>query len=92
MRKSYDIWDIDRNELARAVRAIPKIDPKLSIIDKMRFIVNHRQANRVDGLYVDMNTANVIIQVHNALNDKNKILFVSMNIRKMATVAFKLVA
>ena len=80
----------DRTEMARAVRATPKIDQSLSTIDKMRYIVEHRQANRVDGLFVDMMTASVIVQIHDALSDANKIKFEALKVRRMADTAFKL--
>lgn len=80
----------DRRETARAVRSIPKPNSKLSTIDKIRFVVEHRQANRVNGLYIDMTTANVIIQVYNALNPTNQALFATFSVRKMTTIAWKL--
>jgi hypothetical protein len=81
----------DRCETARAVRSISKPDPSLSTIDKVRWVVENKQYNRVNGLLMDMMTASIIIQVYDALNDANKIKFAAMTVRRMADTAFKLV-
>ena len=80
----------DRREMARAVRSIPKMDPKLPTIDKVRWVVEHKQYNRIDGLLMDMMTASIIIQIYDALSETNKAKFAAMKVRRMAEVAFKL--
>src|SRR5271157_4909360 len=80
----------DRDEIARAVRATPKMDSKLPIIDKVRWVVEHKQFNRIDGLFMDLMTASIIIQIYDALNEANKVKFAAMKVRRMAEVAFKL--
>jgi hypothetical protein len=80
----------DRREMARAVRAIPKPDPSLSTIEKVRWVVDNRQYNRVNGTFMDMMTASVIIQIYDALSETNKVKFAAMKVARMAEVAFKI--
>lgn len=80
----------DRNNTARAVRSVPKIDSKLSTIEKVRWVVEHKQYNRIDGLLMDMMTASTIIQIYDALSAANKVKFAALKVRKMADVAFKI--
>jgi len=51
----------ERDELARTVKATPK--PTGARIDKLRWIVEHHQAARVDGCYVDAFTASACVAV-----------------------------
>ena len=91
MKQYMDSVDLDdRNEMARAVRAIPKMDPKLPTIDKVRWVVEHKQYNRIDGLFMDLMTASIIIQIYDALSETDKAKFAAMKVRRMAEVAFKL--
>lgn len=41
-----------------------------SRIDKLRLVVEHHQHAKVDGLRIDAQTANVMVQVHDALKDE----------------------
>ena len=54
-------------------------------------ILKKRQAKKIDGVLVDMQTANVIMKVHKALNASNRKKFEKLSITKMADVAWKLV-
>ena len=45
----------------------------------------------MDGYLIDMQTANAIITVHNALNKSNRDKFEKLPIKKMAVVSWKLV-
>ena len=81
----------DRNEMARAVRSIPKPDPKLSTIGKIRQVVKDKQYNRINGVFMDLMTASIIIQVYDALNETNKVKFAAMKVQKMADIAFKII-
>jgi hypothetical protein len=76
-----------RDDLAHAVKTEK---PKGTRIEKLRWIVQHQQAARVDGAYVDMLTANVCVKVYNALNETNRVKFVALTMRKMGLVAWKL--
>jgi len=54
-------------------------------------ILRKKQATKMDGFRVDLQTANAILQVGNALNQSNQKKYGKLPIRKMATVAWKLV-
>ena len=53
-------------------------------------IVKKRQAKKLDGVLVDMQTANVIMKVHKALSASNRKKFEKLPIKKMAGIAWKL--
>ncbi len=53
-------------------------------------IIGKKQAKKIGGVLVDMQTANVIMKVWNALNKSNRSKFEKLPIKKMATVAWKL--
>lgn len=82
--------DNDRADLARAIRSVPKPDPELPRIEKLRQIVRDRQANRVEGLLVDMYTASVIVQVYDAVNDGNKKKMDATKLPQLSSICFKL--
>lgn len=82
--------EMERNELARNVRSVKKPSPQLSRIDKLRKVVSDRQANRVDGVYVDMFSASVIVQIYDLLNAENQAKLMALPLKKAATVCFKL--
>ena len=79
---------IHRDDLAQAVRKTPK--PKGSRIDKIRFVVEHRQCCRIEGVLVDLFSASTITQIYDALNDVNKAKFAALPVPRMAQVAFQL--
>ena len=54
-------------------------------------ILRKKQDSKMDGFLVDINTANAILQVGNALNQSNQKKYGKLSIRKMASVAWKLV-
>ena len=78
-----------RDDIARAVKAVPK--PKGTRIEKIRAIVEKHQAARVEGLYVDAFTAQMLVAVHDALNEENRAKFAALPLRKMVAVGWKLV-
>jgi hypothetical protein len=53
-------------------------------------IIGKKQAQKIGGVLVDMQTALVIMKVWNALNKSNRSKFEKLPIKKMATVAWKL--
>jgi len=63
----------------------------MNTIDILRKIVAERQHQEIDGVIVDMQSANVIVTVYDALNDTNKAKLIAMPIEKMASVAWKMV-
>jgi len=61
-----------------------------STIDKIKDIVKNKQNMKIGGVRVDMQTANAIMTVHKALGQSNKKKYEKLPIKKMASVAFKL--
>jgi hypothetical protein len=59
-------------------------------IDKIKDIVKRKQYKKIDGVMVDMQTANVIMKVWDALGSSNRSKFEKLPIKQMATVAWKL--
>ena len=55
-------------------------------------IVRKRQAKKMDGYLIDMQTANLILKVWDALNSSNRKKFEKLPVKKMANVAWKLVS
>jgi hypothetical protein len=54
-------------------------------------VLKKRQAKKIDGMYMDMTTANAIMTVYKALNTTNKKKFAKLPLKKMVTVTWKLV-
>ena len=54
-------------------------------------IIGKKQAQKISGVLVDMQTALVIMKVWNALSSSNRNKFEKLPITKMANVAWKLV-
>jgi len=82
--------DMGRTDTAQAIRSVPKPDPRLPRIEKLRQIVRDRQANRVEGKLVDMYTASVIVQVYDAVNEGNKKKMDATKLPQLASICFKL--
>lgn len=63
-------------------------------IEMLREIVAEKQAKRirVDGrkLYVDLFTASMLVQVHDALNEENRARFIGLPFLRMVDVGWKL--
>jgi len=55
-------------------------------------IVKRKQYQKIDGVLVDVQTANVILKVWDALNSSNRKKFEKLSIKKMANVSWKLVS
>ena len=66
-------------------------EAKSKTIKTIGSIIGKKQAQKIDGVLVDMQTANVIMKVWNALNPSNRKKFEKLSIKKMANVAWKLV-
>ena len=54
-------------------------------------IVKRKQHQKIDGVLVDMQTANLILKVWDAINTSNRKKFEKLPIKKMVNVAWKLV-
>lgn len=94
-----EVEAVRRQNLAAAVLATPKagqpgrnhpLTPE-ERISAIRKIVTDWQCARVEGLLVDGTTARAIITVYDALNERNKAELASFPVRKMASIAWKLV-
>lgn len=91
MKPAFNMIDQNhRSNLARVVRSVPKLASDLSTLDKVRFVVRECQAQRIGGVYIDLFTAQIIVQIHDSLNETNQKKFESLPMRKMAFVALKL--
>lgn len=77
-----------RDYLARAVRATRK--PKGTRIEKLVEIVKAHSAGRIDGVLVDVQTAQRCLGVHTALSVENQTKFVALPMARMGAVAWKL--
>lgn len=84
--------DFNRDDTARFVRSVPKADPKLPVIEKLRLIVKERQANRVNGVLVDLFSASAVVQVYDVVNEANKAKLAQLPVRKLVAVCFKVLA
>ena len=54
-------------------------------------VLKTRSAKKIDGMYMDMTTANAIMTVYKALNTRNKKKFEELPLKKMVDVTWKLV-
>ena len=59
-------------------------------IDKIKDILKNKSMKKISGVMVDMQTANAIMTVHKALGQSNRKKYEKLPIKKMASVAFKL--
>ena len=61
-------------------------------INAIRRVVANKQYEKIDGCMIDLFTANIIVQVYDALSDKNKAKFAAVPAPKMGIIALKLVS
>ena len=54
-------------------------------------VLKKKSAKKIDGMYMDMTTANAIMTVYKALNRSNKKKFEKLPLTKMVDVTWKLV-
>lgn len=83
-----DIEQTHRDNLADAIRGSHK--PSGTRMDRLRWIVEHHQAARVEGLYVDGLTAQGLVQLHDRLNDANRATLLALPLRKAVSVMWKI--
>ena len=86
--KKYDKWQLLQARTSKELNTEEIQDPP--IIAKMRVIVDKNQAKKIKGMMVDRFTASMVIQIYDALNDKNKKGFGNMPLPKMVDVGWKL--
>lgn len=91
--KTFDqIEETHRSGLAHAVSGLPKLPRNVSRIDRLRWIVENKTAARTEGVLMDLFTASMLVQVHDALGETNRAMFVRMPIHRMVSVGWKLVS
>lgn len=61
----------------------------MSKLDRLRQIVKEHQYQKIEGVLVDVVTANAILTIYDAINETNKAKFIALPIDKMASVAWK---
>ena len=64
----------------------------MSKLEKIRAIVTDCTACEIDGALVDMQTANAITVVGDALSDANRAKFGALHVSRMADIAWKCVS
>ena len=62
----------------------------MSIINKIKRIAKTSQAEKIDGVLVDMQTANLIVQVYSSVNSKTKKRMEKLPIIKITNVIWKI--
>jgi hypothetical protein len=61
-------------------------------IDKLKNIVKEHQATKIGGVMIDVQTANLIVQIYDKLSDANKKKFAKMPMKKMGALAWQMVS
>ena len=87
--KPGDILDKTHDQMAKLKESVN--EAKSKTIKAIGSIIGKRQAKKIGGVLVDMQTAHVIMKVWNALGSSNRSKFEKLPIKKMADVAWKLV-
>ena len=101
--KVADVFSYDNNQIAiemtngddYIVGNIQSYNPNESIneanIKDIEKVLKTRSAKKIDGMYMDMTTANAIMTVYKALNTSNRKKFEKLPLKKMVDVTWKLV-
>lgn len=63
----------------------------METIEQLKEIVRTHSARKIEEVLIDVQTANAIVTVYEALGAENKEKFTNSSIEKMAHVAWKLV-
>jgi hypothetical protein len=79
-----------KQKIQNLVKSIGESVNEGNNIDKIKDIVKRKQYKKIDGVMVDMQTANVIMKVWGALNSSNRSKFEKLPIKQMGIVAWKL--
>jgi hypothetical protein len=61
-------------------------------IDQLRNIVSSHSFGEVEGVEIDVQTANAIVTIYDNLGDQNKVKYINSSIDKMADIAWKLLS
>ena len=97
--KSYSKHLIQLDKLmqswSRGQQENPNIDESVNEVESKTMktigsIIGRKQAQKISGVLVDMQTAHVIMKVWNALGSSNRAKFEKLPIKQMANVAWRL--
>ncbi len=88
----YYVLSIDPKNKKRSVY-LPAVIESVNEanIKDIEKVLKTRSAKKIDGMYMDMTTANAIMTVYKALNQSNKKKFAKLPLKKMVDVTWKLV-
>ena len=87
--KEESLVNLNKTLLSKVSLALK--EAKENPIDVARRIVKNSQAEKVSGVLVDMQTANLIVQIYKAVKPVNKKRMEKMPMVKLANSAWKLV-
>jgi hypothetical protein len=62
-----------------------------SKLGQLKRIVENFGHDEIEGVIVDVQTANIILKVYDALSETNKVKFINSPIEKMSSIAWSLV-
>ncbi len=81
---------VKRESKPRQIKLLPPEEK----INRLREIVKEHQCEKLEGTLIDVQTANVILTVHDSkdLSEENRQKFVNLPLRQMASIAWKLVS
>ena len=60
-------------------------------MDELRRIVAEHEAATVDGVVVDVQSANAILTVYEALDNEQRMMYLTVDVARMARIAWRLV-
>jgi len=61
-------------------------------LELARKVVKESQAYECDGMLLDLTTASMLVQVHDALNEKNQQMFAGFSLERAVRIGWKLVS
>jgi len=64
----------------------------LELIDRLRIIVDNSQAEKINGMLVDIFTASAIVRLYDAVNQTNKEKLLKLPLEKMARFAMSILS
>ena len=90
--KVKDIKDIKlKKSVLNVLKAVRTESVNEADMKAIANVVKKRQAKKIDGMLMDLTTANAVIKVYKALNRSNEKKFAELPLKKMVNVTWKLV-
>lgn len=62
------------------------------LLDRLRAIVDSHGAQEIEGVLVDPQSANAILQVYDALSERNRVNFINRGVTEMGRLAWTLIS